>query len=164
MGRESHTDHPRALVHPHEPHALGGPADVGHLGDGGADDGAVVPDQHHVLIAQGHLAAREIAGLLRQVHGRDALAAPALGPILILVGPLAHAPLGDGEQRAAGHDLDHIHHLVPIVQADGADALAAPARGAHVGLGEADALALSAGNEELVLTGGDLHAHELVPL
>ena len=94
----------------------------------------------------------------------DALPAAALHPVLGLLGALAVAVLGDGED--GGALLHHVgaHHLVAVLQRDALHAVGGAAHGAHLALREADAHALRGGEQDVLGAVGDLHRHQRVAL
>src|SRR5205807_6177129 len=120
---------------------------------------------HHQLVVGEHLfEGDDVARLVRTLQGDDAPAAAVLHPILIELGALAHALLGDGEQRGlAAHD-HHVDHLVLLVELDPFHAGGRASHVPHVLLMEADAHAVVRGEHDVVPAVGHLHVDQLVAL
>src|SRR5699024_3114757 len=108
------------------------------------------------------------AGLFRDVIALQAEAAPLLGPvgadILVHLGALAVAVLGDHQHLVIPLGPGGAHHPVALPQLDAAHAAGVPAHAAHVVLVEADGHAVVGGDEDGLIAVGLPHADELVPL
>src|SRR4029077_19952390 len=129
-----------------------------------ADHDPLLGDHHQLVVGQHLLEGDDVARLVRTLQGDDAPAAAVLDPVLIELGALAHALLGDGEQRGlAAHD-HHVDHLVLLVELDPFHAGGRASHVPHVLLVEADAHAVVRGEHDVVPAVGYLHVDQLVAL
>src|SRR4029453_449992 len=94
----------------------------------------------------------------------DALAGPALQPVLLQGRALAEAPLGHGEDLRAF--LYHVgaDHLVVVVHLDAPDARRAAAHRSDFFLGEADGHAELGGDHALTVAVGAASRHQLIAI
>ena len=117
-----------------------------------ADDDALLTAQQHIVDVVHDLDGCHL--VLGGVVVADALAAAGSDTVGVDVRAPALAVFGDGEHRAAlAADAD-ADDLVALGQLDGADAVAAAAHRAGIGLVEADGLTVAGSHDEHIIAGG----------
>src|SRR5213596_215114 len=159
-----HVHHQIARRHVHDLHALRVAARNADALNRHADHDPFLGDHHQLVVGEHLFEGDDVARLVRTLQGDDAPAAAVLHPILIELGALAHALLGDGEQRRlAAHD-HHVDHLVLLVELDPLHAGGRASHVPHVLLVEADAHAVVRGEHDVVPAVGHLHVDQLVAL
>src|SRR5438093_13351490 len=159
-----HVHHQIARRHVHDLHALRVAARNADALNRHADHDPFLGDHHQLVVGEHLFEGDDVARLVRTLQGDDAPAAAVLHPILIELGALAHALLGDGEQRGlAAHD-HHVAHLVLLVELDPFHAGARASHLPHVLLMEADAHAVVLCEHDVVPAVGHLHVDQLVAL
>src|SRR5579883_913764 len=107
-----------ALLEVHHLHALGQAAG---LADGlyhGADDDAVLADEHQLVLGGDDAHAGQLAALFAQLHGEHALNAAAGGAVLLDRRALAHTVFGDSQHLGAFAHHVHAYGLVAGLQLD----------------------------------------------
>src|SRR5262249_95116 len=114
-----------------EAHPLRVAADDRDAAHGGANHLAAVGDQHNVIVVAAHPPTDDRAGLAGGLHGDHALAAARLQAVLIHLGALPVATLGDGEQRGTGAGDGDTDNAVVLLQRDAAHAGGAASHRAH---------------------------------
>src|SRR5712692_7328424 len=159
-----HVHHQITRRQVHDLHALGVAARNADALDRHADHDPLLGDHHQLVVGEHLLEGDDVARLVRTLQGDDAPAAAVLHPVLIELGALAHALLGDGEQRGlAAHD-HHVDHLVLLVELDPFHAGGRASHVPHVLLVETDAHAVVRGEHDVVPAVGHLHVDQLVAL
>src|SRR3989338_10388412 len=165
--------HRRHLVtgglEPHQPHALGGPAQEADRFQRQPDYLALVGNNNHVFLdgfGVDHQRGDDFSGFIGNLGGLNPRPAPALdfvdGQVAALAEAVAHddQELPDFGQLAA----DHIHadHPVAAVQPHAQHAARAPAHAADLRLFKANGLALGGDQDNLVFAAGRFDPLELV--
>src|SRR5882762_7213847 len=157
-----HVHHQIARGQIHDLHSLGvatRDADAFHRH---ADHDPLLGDHHQLVVRKHFLEGDDVAGLIGALQRDDAAAAPMLHAVLIELRALAHALLGDREQRGLAAHHDHVDHLVLFVELDPFDSSGRASHVAHVLLVEPDAHAVMGGEHDVVPAVRDLYVDQLV--
>ena len=128
------------------------------------DDDARRRDEHDVVVIGDELHIHERARLFVEHARLDALAAARLHAVIGGIGALAVAVLGDGENIVPLFENEHIDDGVALREVDGAHAHRIAPHRADVLFGEADTLAGTRGDDDLVRACRELYGDELVAL
>src|SRR5438876_4947723 len=125
LGQLGHTHDTVGLRHIDQPHPLRVAADLAHVVHAGAEDLALGRYDHD-LVPVADLMERDRGPVpLGHLDADDALARPALEPVLAHERALAVATLRDCEDGRGGVGGDRLHadHIIPLVQGDAAHAV-----------------------------------------
>src|SRR5438876_6786537 len=159
-----HVHHQIARREVHDLHALGVAARNADALDRYADHDPLLGTHHQLVVGGPFLERDDVAGLVGALQRDDATAAPVLYPVLVELRALAHALLGDREQRGLATHHDHVDHLVLLVELDSFHTGGRAPHVAHVLLVEADAHAVVRGEHDVVPAVGHLDVDQLVAL
>src|SRR5437899_5560268 len=166
LGQLGHAHDTVGLRHIDQPHPLRVAADLAHVVHAGAEDLALGRYDHD-LVPVADLMERDRGPVpLGHLDADDALAAPALEPVLAHERALAVATLRDCEDGRGGVGGDRLHadHIVPLVQGDAAHAVSGAAHRPDVLFLEADDDPIAGAEQNLALAVRDLYADQLVAL
>src|SRR5256885_6989172 len=159
-----HVHHQIARGQVHDLHTLGVAARNADALDRHADHDPLLGDHHQLVVGEHFLERDDVPRLIGALQGDDAAAAAVLHAVLVELGALAHALLGDREQgRLAAHH-HHVDHLVLLVELDPFHAGGRAAHVAHVLLVEPDAHAVMGGEHDVVPAVRHLDVDQLVAL
>src|SRR5690349_6845123 len=130
--------------------------------DGDPNDDAMAGDHHELVVGLDFLERDAGAGLVGDLEGDDALAAPLLHPILGQLAALAEPVLAHDQEGGVAPDDDHTDDGVGFFQLDPLHAGGHPAHVAHVALMEPDAHALAGREHHVAGRVADLCVYQLV--
>src|SRR5947208_8915265 len=159
-----HVHHQIARGQIHDLPALGVAARNADALDRHADHDPLLGDHHQLVVGEHLLESDDVAGLVGALQRDDATAAPVLYAVLVELRALAHALLGDREQRGLATHHDHVDHLVLLVELDPLHPGGRAPHVAHVLLVEADAHAMMDGEHDVVPAVRHLDIDQLVAL
>src|SRR3954447_24112191 len=156
-----------AFVELDQPHAGGVAAGLADLVDAGADEDALLGDEHDLVAVDDEPHADDIAVAVVGVDVDDAAGAAALDGVVGERRPLAVALDAGGQYLAAAvvaiGDDDHADDLVAVaLEPRAGHAAGRAAHGADLGLLEPDGQAALGAEDDVVLAAGDVDADQLV--
>src|SRR5439155_21982521 len=124
-----HVHHQIAGRQIHDLHALRVAARNPDPLDRHANHDPLLGDHHELVVGEHFLERDDVAGLVGALQRDDATAAAVLHAVLVQLRALAHALLGDREERRLPAHDHHVDHLVLLVELD---SLHAGGRASHV--------------------------------
>src|SRR5882762_1823835 len=157
-----HVNHEIARRQVHDFDSLGVPTRDPYALDRYADHDPLLGDHHQLVVGEHFLEGDDVAGLVGALQGDDAAAAAVLYAVLVELRALAHALLGDREQRGLAAHHDHVDYLVLLVELDPFHSSGRASHVAHVLLVEADAHAVMGGEHDVVAAVRHLDIDQLV--
>src|SRR5438309_10872490 len=164
LGQLGHTHNTVGLCHVDQPHPLRVTADLAHVVHAGAEDLALGCHDHDLVPVADLMERDRGPVLLGHLDADDALAGPALEPILAHERALAVAALRDREDGRGGIRGNRLHtdHVVSLIQGDAAHAVGGAAHRPDVLFLEADDDPVAGAEQNLTLAVRDLNADQLV--